>query len=188
MKQLSLLVILIILTSSSKLSAQSYAQGDMSVMPMFSAFHDSTECASIAIDNYQVIINNSFFNDSFFVKDQNNGQIMFSAVNLTGANPWIFTAQGNSIIGYIPDDQVVNGMVFFPSFTALKFISGPDTINNINSTFLLPVPNPCEYGNVSGRVYIDNNNDCIYNGTDYALQALAVQSNANLSSQSSLYS
>jgi uncharacterized repeat protein (TIGR01451 family) len=188
MRQLSLFVLLTIITSFSKLSAQTYAQGDMSVMPMFSAFHDSTECASMAIENYQVIINNSFLNDSFFVKDQNNGQIMFSAVNLNGANPWIFTAQGNSIIGYVPDDQVVNGMVFFPSFTSLKFISGGDTINNINSTFLLPVPNPCEYGNVSGRVYIDNNNDCIYNGTDNALQSIFVNSNANLSSQSTYYS
>lgn len=188
MKQISLIAILFLLTSMSKLNAQAYVQGDITAFANLNGFHDSTQCASMAIEDYNITINNSFLNDSFFVKDQSNGQILFSAGNSTGVSPWTFNAQPNSLIGYVSDDQVFNGMVFFSSFATMKFISGGDTIFNINSAFMLPVPDACEYGDVSGRVYIDNNTDCIYNGTDDALQSIVVQSNANLSSASSLYS
>lgn len=188
MKQFSLLTILFFLTTMSKLSAQVYMQGDITAFSNITAFHDSTQCFSFANENYQVTINNSFVNDSFFVKDQNSGQILFSAVNNTGANPWIFSPNLSSIQGVVFDYDVVSGTAFFSGFAPMKFISGGDTIFNIISFYTLPVPNPCEYGNVSGKVYIDNNSDCVYNGTDDALQAIAVNSNANLSSGSTSYS
>ncbi|GBL34638.1 hypothetical protein EMGBS15_02330 [Filimonas sp.] len=108
---------------------------------------------------------------------------MASSINTTGANPWSVTLNPVSIPPVVPDYMISSGFAVFGG-TPMKFINGSDTIFNVFSFFQLPVPNPCTYGNVSGKVYIDNNSDCAFNTGDVALQSIPVTAAVNFSSGS----
>lgn len=181
MKKINLLSFLLMFLFANNVKSQMYVMGDISAIPNYSAFHDSTQCATLASESWFLTINNSFVGDSIIIKDQFSGNILAYDVNTIGQNPWNTTLNPNSIIPYMPDDQLVGGMANFGG-QQLKIISGPDTIFNINSFYQFFVPNPCTYDNVSGTVYIDNNSDCNFNTGDIALNAITVASNATLSS------
>ncbi|MBP6624155.1 MAG: T9SS type A sorting domain-containing protein [Chitinophagaceae bacterium] len=166
-----------------KNQAQAYIQGDITAFPNISAFHDSTQCASIAMESYMFTISNSFLGDSIIIKDQFSGQVLAYDVNSTGMNPWNTTLNPMSMIPYIPDNQLSGGMAYFGGST-IKFISGTDTVFNVSSNYVLPVPDACTYGNVTGKVYIDNNSDCNFNAGDVGLQSLNVLANVNLTNGS----
>jgi hypothetical protein len=82
---------------------------------------------------------------------------------------------------FVPDYLAISGSVDFMGMS-IKVKNGTDSIDNIFSFFQVPVPNPCSYGGLTGRVYVDNNSDCIYNSGDGNLQsfyALNVSANYN---------
>ena len=180
MKKVTLLLLPILLLFSKNVSAQTYSLGDINANALITANHDSTQCATMANEMYFITISNSFLGDSVVMKDQNSGQIMAWAINSTGANPWITTLNPMSIIPFFPDDQLYNNVAFFGGMP-MKIISGPDTILNVSSNFIFTVPNPCLYDTVSGKIYIDHNNDCSFNGTDVPLNAVPAQSTVALS-------
>jgi len=163
--------------------AQVYIQGDITAVAMINGTHDSTQCASFATEMYSFTINNSFLGDSIIIKDQSSGFMMAFDVNATGANPWITTIMTFSMPPVVPDYMVSGGFAMFGG-APIKFINGSDTIQNVFSFLQLPVPNPCSYGNVSGKVYIDNNNDCVFNAGDDPLQSLSVNAAVTLSAGS----
>jgi uncharacterized repeat protein (TIGR01451 family) len=152
--------------------AQSYMQGDLNVMPQPMMAHDSNLCHSTCNLMYSIMVSNSFMGDVVEIKDQSSGTILIQDVNASGANPWMVYLPV-PIMNMIPDDQLVGGMANFFGPT-VKVISGPDTIMNITNFYSLPVSNPCTYGPVSGRVYIDNNMDCAYNAGDQALSSISL--------------
>jgi len=172
MKKINSLLALFLLVFSVNSRAQMYTAGDISAFPSFGGSHDSTQCISTAFEMYQFTIANSFLGDSIIVKDQNTGMVMAAAENTTGQNPWNVSLNTFSMPPVVPDNQVFGGMALFNGFTMMKFISGSDTVFNVVSTFSVPVPNPCQYGNVSGKIYIDNNSDCNYNTGDDALNSV----------------
>lgn len=155
--------------------AQVYTQGDVTVTIMPGAIHDSTYCASISQLMYSIVIQNSFTGDSVKVVDPSWGSVIYSEVNSSGQSTWnvnvpIFSGQ------MVPDLAINNGTVFFFN-PDTKVICGLDTVYNIISSFPYVVTNPCETGEVTGRIYADNNGNCTYDNGDVPLTGL----NANTS-------
>lgn len=183
MKKNYLLLISLLLLGRFSASAQAYVTGDITAFPMLSANHDSTQCASFANEMYSFTIANSFLGDQLIIKDQNTGLVMTSATNTTGVNPWMVTLMPMSMPPVVPDFAITAGMAVFGG-TPMKFICGSDTISNVFSFLQLPVTNPCQYGNVSGRVYIDNNADCAYNTGDVPLVSVPAAAAINFTSGS----
>jgi uncharacterized repeat protein (TIGR01451 family) len=181
MKKFYLLLLFCLSIIVSK--AQMFTQGDVSVMPQPMMNHDSTICSSTCNLFYSITITNSFMGDSVKIKDMSSGYLITSDVNVSGANPWYVYLSVPVYNMFISDDQVSGGSVLFFGPT-VKVISGPDTIFNINNVYPFSVSNPCSYGSVSGRVYIDNNSDCVFNTGDVALTSIPVTSNSNLNSPS----
>ncbi len=183
MKKISLLSLFLSLFCFFEANAQAYVLGDITAFTNIMGFHDSTQCASFANESYQFTIANSFMGDEIIIKDQSSGFVMASSINTTGVNPWSVTLNPMSMPPVVPDYMISGGFAVFGG-TPMKFINGSDTIINVFSFYQLPVPNPCIYGNVSGKVYIDNNSDCTFNTGDVALQSIAVSAAVNLSSGS----
>ncbi|MFN8287390.1 MAG: T9SS type A sorting domain-containing protein [Chitinophagales bacterium] len=166
---------LIVLLTAVYSHAQVYTQGDVTVNVMPGAMHDSTYCASISQLMYSIVIQNSFMGDSVKVIDPSWGSVIYSDVNSSGQSPWnvnvpIFGGQ------MISDLDISNGMVFFFN-PDTKVICGLDTVYNIISSFPFNVTNPCETGQVTGRVYADNNGNCVYDNGDVPLVGLLANTN-----------
>ena len=178
MKKLILLALLFI---AQKGFTQGYQQGDIFVNTNFFGAHDSTQCATNGTILYSVTISNSFFGDTLLIKDSGSNNLIMMEVNNSGMNPWNLNIPGFGSAPFVPDYQVNNGTVDFFAIP-MKFKNGTDSIDNVFSYYQVPVPNPCSYGSLAGRVYIDNNNDCIYNAGDGNLQNfydVAVSANFN---------
>ncbi|MCW3103599.1 MAG: hypothetical protein JWO09_2039 [Bacteroidetes bacterium] len=180
-------VFLICCLSYANANSQSYVQGDINVMPQPMMTHDSTTCTSNCNLMYSIMISNSFMGDSVKIKDQSSGSVIVYDVNMSGANPWYVYLPVPVYNSFVGDNELMGGNASFFGPT-VKVISGPDTIYNINNYYILPVSNPCNYGTVSGRIYVDHNNDCSFNTGDVALSSIPVEWSANLNSPSMTYS
>lgn len=167
MKKLLLLGLL--LTAKIGFS-QVYQQGDIFVNTSFFGNHDSTQCGTFGDLYYDFTINNSFLGDSLLIKNAGTNYLIVAFENTTGANPWSFSMQASGSNPFVPDYLAISGSVDFMGMS-IKVKNGTDSIDNIFSFFQVPVPNPCSYGGLTGRVYVDNNSDCIYNSGDGNLQS-----------------
>lgn len=183
MKKIYLVLTAFAVFTFTKANAQVFSQGDITVVLQPNATHDSTMCASQGQMMYMITINNSFLGDSVKVKDMFGGFIVYEEANTTGANPWNVFAPVFNAFGFVPDDQVVGNVATFGG-PVNKVISGTDTVYNISNFYQIPVPNPCQYATVTGNVYVDYNNDCLFNGTDVALNSINVTASENLNSPS----
>ena len=158
----------LLLIAATKLSfGQFYSQGDLSLEMQHSFYHDSTQCASFGGVNYFLTKNNSFIGDSIKIKDPSSGYLIQSAVNTMGQNPWIVSLPCFNCPPMVPDYNSVQGVSF--DGPPIKVVSGFDTIPYAYSYQVETVTNPCSYVNLAGRVYIDNNADCIYDVNDGTL-------------------
>jgi len=171
------------------LQLKAQTQGDITLLqqPLFN--HDPNACITIGQMSYTVTIANSFMGDSLKVINTSAGTLTDTATNYLGQNPWIISLYIQQ--PYFASDQVLNnipGQVFM-SGPNTKIInvhnnSSLDTMYNIVNDIFGYVSNPCLYGNVSGKVYIDYNSNCIFDGTDAPLQSINVSGVANLASPS----
>ncbi|MFL5753694.1 MAG: T9SS type A sorting domain-containing protein [Bacteroidia bacterium] len=164
--------------------AQSYTQGDLTVNVIPNSSHDSTACQSTCFFMYNIQKNNSFLNDTVFIKDW-GGYILYSFVNTAGNSSWNDFAMIPQLFGVLPDYNLAqpgNMANFMMPLT--KAISGTDTIYNIQNYYGTVVNDPCSYSPVNGQVYVDQNSDCIFNVGDIPLQGLYISSWENLSSPS----
>ena len=178
MKKLLLLALLF----TAKLGiSQVYQQGDIFVNTNFFGSHDSTQCGTNGTIMYDITISNSFMGDSLLVKDPGSNTLIMVQVNNTGQTPWFVSIPAFGSAPFVPDYLATAGYVDFVAMP-IKLKNGSDSIDNIFNVFQVPVTNPCSYGNLSGRVYIDNDNNCVYNLGDGTLQsfyALNVSANYN---------
>jgi hypothetical protein len=149
---------------------QTYQQGDIFVNTNFFGAHDSTQCGTNGTIMYDITISNSFLGDTLLIKDPGSNTLIMMEVNNTGMNPWFLNFPGFGSAPFVPDYLATAGYVDFFG-VPLKLKNGTDSIDNIFSVFQVPVPNPCSYGGLTGRVYVDNNSDCIYNSGDSNLQS-----------------
>lgn len=162
-----------------KSKAQFYSQGDITANIMPTSNHDSAYCMSTASGWVDLTINNSFLGDSVIIKDEFSGSILFLDVNTAGLNPW--NTSYPLYASTVTDDNLVGGMANF-FWPPMKMISGTDTIFNVMIQHNLMVTNPCSYGLVTGKVYVDYNNDCVFNGNDVALSNIISNGFAQVSS------
>ena len=182
MKSIISLTAFLVLFSTTHLFGQT--AGDITHMALMgSSYHDSTSCSTSIDGQHQIMINNSFVGDSVKVIDF-GGQPLYVDVNTSGTTPWILMP--GQLADYTVESDMnvsggyLNGVI--PTFI-WKIISGPDTLYNVNPiTYSVPVPDACSYGNVTGKVYIDNNSNCTYEAGDSAIFALSIYPNSNYSS------
>lgn len=178
MKKLLLLTFLLIAREGI---AQIYQQGDIFIQTNFFGNHDSTQCGSNGSIFYDIQVDNSFLNDSLLIKDPGSNNLIMVQVNTTGQNPWFMSIPAFGSAPFVPDYLATAGYVDFVAMP-IKVKCGPDSIDNIFNVFQVYVPDPCSYGALNGRVYIDNNTDCIFNAGDANLQSfydLTVTGNYN---------
>ncbi len=183
MKKIYIVLTIIIAFTFSKTNAQVFTQGDVSVMLQPSGTHDSTTCSSTGQMFYQITKSNSFVGDIVEVKDMFGGAVIYSATNTAGQNPWYVTAPVINAFITITDEMVSGGYATAGG-PVNKVISGIDTVYNINNFYQIAVPNPCLYANIDGNVYVDYNNDCLFNGSDVALSSIMVGASEALNSPS----
>lgn len=181
MKQL--LTFLLFAAAALPLQAQTYTSpsGDLQVTLLFNASHDSSQCVSQLQVLYDVVRQNSFMGEVIEIKD-NFGNLVTSVPNSTGANPFVTTIP--AMFDVRPDFLVTGGFVMMGT-SVFKVIASTDTIYNINNNYMFPVPDACEYDMVSGKLYVDSNSDCVFNGSDVALNAVPVSIQNNLTNGSS---
>ncbi len=160
-----------------------YTAGDITAIVTPSMNHDSTQCSSTCMVMCNITITNSFMGDSVHIVDVGSSMLIYQDGNSTGSSTWNVSFPVPLYNSMVTDDNLMGGMAMFGGPT-MKIVSGTDTIHAISNNYTLPVSNPCQYGTVSGLVYVDNNGDCTYNSGDVALDAIAVNAHANLSSPS----
>ncbi len=181
--QLLFSVFLLLATTGTFAQTAFYNRGDIAALITPTMTHDSNACNSTCFVTANITINSSFLNDSVIIVDTITHNRLFAAGNATGASPWSVIAGINMYNTVQPDYMVSSGIVFFNG-PVLKIISGVDTIDSIPNNYVLPVPNPCTYSNVTGTVFVDNNGDCAYNAGDVPLNGLIVTGTENLFSPS----
>ena len=178
-----LLLLVVCLMSFSGINAQTYTHGHITAVTYTSLTHDSTMCHSTGSVLYNISIDTSFAGDTIRVVDTITHSLLGVFTNTSGISPWMVTAGVPLYNPVVTDDQITGPGVIFNG-PVIKIINDADTINGITNNFFLPVTNPCIYGTVSGKVYIDNNVNCLFDAGDTALNGIVVTSNANLSSPS----
>ncbi|HNW70109.1 MAG TPA: T9SS type A sorting domain-containing protein [Bacteroidales bacterium] len=182
MKKIYIILLAMLAFSFTTAYAQIFTTGDVTVTLQPFGSHDTNNCATNGQMFYQITINNSFIGDSVKIKDM-SGYLVNEAENSTGQNPWNVSLPVFNAFGWTSDDQVSGGYAFFGG-TINKVISGTDTVYNIYNNYQIYVPDPCEYSDISGKVYIDYNSDCVFNGSDVALNAIGVNVSETLNSPS----
>lgn len=158
---------------------QSQQQGDITVHYFGTLInHDDQHCYSDVIVEMNVYINNSFVNDTLKLID-GQGQLINQFINIYGDPYWnAYTTQQSSSE---PDDMVFNNHTNVPVYHGIhKIISGDDTLY-LYSVMMSDVfvPNPCNYNTISGRMYVDNDNDCAYSQGDESIVGLLPSVSAN---------
>ena len=134
---------------------------------------------------YSINKSSSFLNDSIIIRDPAWGVNVYYFVNTTGASPWNTSAPMTyGGVQIISDAYLQSGNYAAFGTDQYKLINGTDTIYNINNFYMLPVTNPCSFDTVKGKIYIDQNSDCVFNAGDLTLGAM-VTANATLSSPNS---
>ncbi|MCD6012997.1 MAG: hypothetical protein K0Q79_2859 [Flavipsychrobacter sp.] len=179
---LKLSAAILLLLAASRINAQTV--GDVTVNTFATRVHDSNWCHSTCHAWFDIVVDSSFVGDSVKVYDTVYGIVTFSAGNTTGVSPWHMTGVPTAILfnPTITDDQLTGGSMAYFIMHPTKIISGPDTVGPLVGSFSLMVTDPCEYDTISGRTYIDNSLDCIYNTGDEPLSIMEVRSTASLSS------
>jgi uncharacterized repeat protein (TIGR01451 family) len=173
-------------------------QGDLTLNQNFMFQHDSASCYSYGAMFYDLTISNSFMNDTVWIIDTWNGSLIDSAVNHTGQNPWYVSFNfgagygGYGSFDYFQYDVNLNNtpgtVVMYGSVTKIinnHSNTSADTMYNIYNDIFGYVNNPCLFGNVTGKAYIDNNSNCVFDGSDVALNTLQVSGTSNLVNPSS---
>jgi len=151
-------------------------------------YADDLNCSSYANCNFEVQLNNSFLGDSIKVIT-NGGSSMNVFINTSGdptfnlnsSEPNFFSLSS----GYGSQNDISN--LWGPTIDIMMYsniykIIAPnhgDTIyvNNYGDyVYNVPVPN-CTFELVNGTVFIDNNNDCIYNAGDNSISTQILMNN-----------
>ncbi len=163
------------------LQAQTYTSGDITATPSPTMIHDSISCMSSCTLTINLTIQNSFAGDSVIVRDTTIGSIPVILYNTAGANPWVVSVPPWNYLVQYPDYAISGGIISF-TYPDIKVINGTDSLWIPSPTYSLAVTNPCNYGSVSGDVYIDNDGDCNYSSGDELINNVTMYVSCSLSS------
>lgn len=162
MRKILLVVVCLLTFLCAK--AQTYSSGHLHVALTDSMLHDSTQCSTQWTINYSITVDSSFAGDSVLIVDTSGGWLMYTEHNTTGASPWTFLYPYSSS----ESDCFTTGLVY-TWVPVVKVVGTVDTVWNIYRQDSLLVTNLCQCGQVSGKVYIDNNSNCTYDAGDSSL-------------------
>lgn len=152
----------------------SWVQGHIHITLTDSIYHDSTNCTPKLMLRYQIIVDSSYVNDSIRFVDTATGALYLGPfANISGTSPWILNYTFNT---WGSDDRSVPSTGgYFHSRSPLYKVTTPlDTLRYMSFNDSLWIV-PCEYGTVSGSVYIDNNSNCVFDAGDVNLNAIPVE-------------
>jgi hypothetical protein len=181
---LKMLLAVICLSTFTNTKAQTYISGGLtvSIAPIMS--HDTTTCSSMIGGGYMITVASSFVGDSVKLIDTTSHLLLWGDLNTTGASPWT-TSIPLFLYNYmVTDDRLTGGFSAGFFGPVVKIIADADTVNGIYNTYGLVVPNPCLYGNVTGKTYVDNNSNCVFDAGDVPLNSMHITSMNTLFSPS----
>ncbi len=160
---------------------QSYQEGDINYAGGHGLSHDDNACVTSVFFSHQVTISNSFAGDTVKFIDY-SGNVIYEEVNTSGSTSWWvnFPYMEEE---YIPDFQIINnGAIVWGGYWIYKIISDVDTLY-LNYGIYEPIGSwgitLCDYGTVSGMLYIDYDNDCTFSGGDEGVTYLHPEITAN---------
>lgn len=158
--------------------SQVFTSDDITAQLQPGGAHDSTQCMTFGSLSYHVMIENSYLNDTCSLVDPSLGTLMYQVVNTSGQNPWILNVP---VFSNVVMDQYLTGNFAQFIWGETKLATPHDTLYHIVNLFQIPVPDPCAYGDLTGRVFIDIDNDCVFNGADLSLSGIPVQVSTTVS-------
>lgn len=179
----TIITISIILFCSLRSFGQ-YSQGDINVW-FFSTlvFHNDEECFSMVDTQISIQVNNSYVDDTVKLIDY-AGNVFQQFVNTSGESLWnvpynpTYMSQESDF--YLFNSYVSMGV----PHNIHKIVVEYDTLYlNGTSPIQVYVPNPCDYNSVSGRIYIDNDNDCTFSSGDEGVNGFVPYVAANYTYQ-----
>lgn len=139
-------------------------------------------CEAATAIRYHITVDTSFLGDTLRIIDTIGSIMMFGTprVNTTGASPWTFTTM-TIYWGESENTVPPTGAILHIPLDPFKVTTRLDTLRYVtyNDSFWM---RPCLYGNVTGRVYIDNNSNCIFDAGDVGLNGCYVYAYENLTS------
>lgn len=137
---------------------------------------DPLNCMNMAFGNYEINIAGSTSSDVLYVIY--NGYTQMDSYINTTSDPNYYVSQIASPLGgllFAPGISDYSGYVNYMT-TINKIICGGDTLDLANQPMFAFdfYPPPCQYSDLGGRVFIDNNADCTYNLGDNGIQSVSV--------------
>ena len=165
-----------------------FASSHITAIVVDSMYHDSTACQCYSSLSYNITVDSSFAGDSLQIIDTVLSTLVASYVNTTGASPWNIVVSpsgfGSYYTGGTTSDVYTTARYVHFWCDPTKLTGTHDTLRYIILNDSLSVPNPCLYDTVSGRVYVDNNGNCVFDSGDGYLYSTEVDINETTSSPS----
>lgn len=127
--------------------------------------HNDQQCYSDIMGQIEIYVDSANVNDTLKLINQ-EGQLISYAVNILGQTYW--NAQTLQFPTIVSDEMVYNNFLSTFIYHGIhKIIANDDTLY-MYSTMAADVfvPNPCNYNTVSGRMYVDHDNDCTFSPGD----------------------
>jgi|GEM_PF-1032148 len=185
MKRKAILTLVGILASfaCTRVQAQTFTAGHTTAIAMPAMSHDSTLCSSQCNSLYTIMVDSSYVGDTVLIIDATDSILSQAYVDTIGTSPWTFAVTLPLLNNFVNDNNLVGGSALFMGH-AIKLVRATDTIPSLLNNFSLPVPYPCGYGALSGRVYVDNNGNCTYDAGDQPLEGIWVNESEVLTSPS----
>jgi uncharacterized repeat protein (TIGR01451 family) len=160
--------------------AQTYTSGHLTVIFSSAASHDSTTCGSNFNVLFTVTVDSSFAGDTVMLVDTNFAHLDGMGINSLGVSPWTFTLTADN--QQRTDFSLSPGSVVTFNSLVYKLVHSTDTVKYLQKTDTLIVTNPCWYDYVSGNLFADNNNNCIFDSGDVGLSNIEIDLTDYLSS------
>ncbi len=186
--QLVILLVLIIFSNCSFSQNNHFTSGDIDLQYNFVHSYDTIYCHSNSEMSINVTINNASINDTFKLNIPGNyGANIGTFVNTTGISPWNIIIAKNVTTGYLFNGECDNN--YNTSYNTANFYWRPmkhilthqntnqkksDTllVNTLLDTFRYE--NPCGFNYVNGEIYLDFNENCIFDSTDRGIDAFNI--------------
>ncbi len=159
---------------TSSVFTHTFSSGRITAVVSDSMSHDSTRCEVWSFRSGVVTISSSFTGDSLRIVDTANSISYGHYVNATGVSPWNVTV---SLSNQGAGDELVpvGGGYWHDEYFPLKITVPSDTLRYIDMQDSLWVL-ACLYSSVTGKVYIDNNTNCIQDAADSPLNPIPAPS------------
>ena len=179
-RKLFLLILLCTFLPASNFGQTNMTSGDINYSAFSAHYHDSTYCYTNVMFDNNVTVSNSYAGDYIEVQDY-SGYVLYSETNSMGDPMWNVSIPITDSDDF-SDDEVIGGVLSSTVVSDIYMIivDNDTLITNGSHAFSVTVPDACSYGNISGRVYIDGDDDCAYDNTiDSAINMMYMNPNPN---------